>query len=283
MKKSTDYEMQEKNTGIKNHSASKIICTHAENCRKSSLAVFRYALPELYLDYNRVMRKFRICVIDDNEIDRLRFTTLLKQVDYPVAIYSFSCVRDFLDSREKSDIVFLDIELKEEDGIGLRNSVRNNTRWIIYMTSWKERMQEAFSSNVIAFLLKQDPDIALKEMIRRLFDEYLGKVVSFRTTAGIVDIPVSEIHMITRENRKLYIYVYNEEIQVFDLTLSELIELVGNDFIQTDRSRAVNYRHVIGFEGNDFVLDNGRQERISTRRKKQVIRLFMEKRLTFGH
>ena len=155
------------------------------------------------------MRKFRICVIDDSEIDRLRFTTLLKQVDYPVAIYSFSCVRDFLDSREKSDIVFLDIELKEEDGIGLRNSVRNNTRWIIYMTSWKERMQEAFSSNVIAFLLKQDPDIALKEMIRRLFDEYLGKVVSFRTTAGIVDIPVSEIHMITRENRKLYIYVYN--------------------------------------------------------------------------
>ena len=79
------------------------------------------------------------------------------------------------------------------------------------------------------------------------------------------------------------LYVYNEEIQVFDLTLSELIELVGNDFIQTDRSRAVNYRHVIGFEGNDFVLDNGRQERISTRRKKQVIRLFMEKRLTFGH
>ena len=151
-----------KNTGIRNHSASKIICTHAENCRKSSLAVFRYALPELYLDYNRVMRKFRICVIDDSEFDRLRFTTLLKQVDYPVAIYSFSCVRDFLDSREKSDIVFLDIELKEEDGIGLRNSVRNNTRWIIYMTSWKERMQEAFSSNVIAFLLKQDPDIALR-------------------------------------------------------------------------------------------------------------------------
>ena len=91
-----------KNTGIRNHSASKIICTHAENCRKSSLAVFRYALPELYLDYNRVMRKFRICVIDDSEFDRLRFTTLLKQVDYPVAIYSFSCVRDFLDSREKN-------------------------------------------------------------------------------------------------------------------------------------------------------------------------------------
>ena len=48
------------------------------------------------------MRKFRICVIDDSEIDRFRFTTLLKQVDYPVAIYSFSCVRDFLDSREKN-------------------------------------------------------------------------------------------------------------------------------------------------------------------------------------
>lgn len=229
------------------------------------------------------MRKFRICLIDDSENDRLRLTNLLKQMDYPVAIYSFSCVRDFLNFRGKSDIVFLDIELKEEDGIDLRKSVRNNTRWIIYITSWKERMQEAFSSDVIAFLLKQDPDITLKEKIRRLFDEYLGKIVSFRTTAGIVDIPVSEVYMITRENRKLFVYIHNEEIQVFDLTLSELIELVGNDFIQIDRSRAVNYRHVIGFEGNDFVLDNGRQERISTRRKKQVIRLFMEKRLTFGH
>lgn len=225
----------------------------------------------------------RIAVIDDCYEDALRIRTLIEHTGINCDISVFSCVEEFVSVEECFDLLFLDIDLGEKDGILESRKLKTKTRWIVYITSLKERMKDAFAFNVVGYLLKADSNEHLQEEIAGILKEYVCASIHVRTDTGYLDIPVSDIYVIARENRKLILYLHHTEIRIYDLTLSGIRELVGDDFLMTDRSVLVNCRHITDIRKDIIRLDNGRSERISARRVQTVTAEYMNRILSFRH
>ncbi len=91
-------------------------------------------------------------IIDNEKEDQLRFVSILKRIDSNFKIFEYESIS----SQTKCDFLLLDIELDEEDGIHQLSSCLKQTKYVIYISLVKERMQEAFSKNVIGFILKHN-------------------------------------------------------------------------------------------------------------------------------
>lgn len=216
-------------------------------------------------------------IIDNNQQDITRFTSLIKCACNNVDIHTFSDVSSFLSSAPSYDFLFLDIQLDNEDGIQLSSTCFKNTKHIVYISAIKDRMQEAFSRNVVGFLLKQDDDITLIQSIQKIIQTNSETYISLKLETGIQQFPVSSIYKITRENRKIFLYLKNTTIRIYDSNLKDIFEKTKAMMIWIDRSVLINYQHIISFIDDVITFDNQTKEVVNTRRKQEAFQSYLQK------
>lgn len=176
----------------------------------------------------------------------------------------------------EESFLLMDIQLKNEDAIERIDTCINRTDWIIYWTSSKERMQEAFGKSIIGYLLKESTDELLIEKLKNLFYKYQIETITVKTDNGMQQIPIQKIYKVTRENRKVRIYLKNNIISVYDTTLNRLYEEMKDTMLWIDRSIFVNLNKIKALGKNTIIFDNDNDERISFRRIKNVKEKVME-------
>lgn len=95
-------------------------------------------------------------IIDDNEIALKVTAQYISKVDYLKLLDSFSDPLKALTfiKNNKVDLVFLDIEMPEINGIEFIKSLQHPRPLIIFTTSHKEYALEAYDYNVTDFLVK---------------------------------------------------------------------------------------------------------------------------------
>lgn len=216
-------------------------------------------------------------IIDNNQQDRTRFTSLIKCACNNVEIHTFSNVSSFLSSTSIYDFLFLDIQLDNEDGIQLSSTCFKNTKHIIYISTIKDRMQEAFSRNVVGFLLKQDDNQTLIQSIQKIIQTNSETYISLKLETGIQQFPVSSIYKITRENRKVFLYLKNTTIRIYDTNLKDIFEKTKDMMIWIDRSVLINYQHITSFIDDVITFDNQTKEVVNTRRKQKAFQSYLQK------
>lgn len=216
-------------------------------------------------------------IIDNNQQDILRFTSLIRCACNNVEIHTFSNVSSYLSSTSTYDFLFLDIQLDNEDGIFLSSTCFKNTTHIIYISTIKDRMQEAFSRNVVGFLLKQDDDKTLIQSIQKIIQANSETYISLKLETGIQQIPVSSIYKITRENRKVFLYLKNTTIRIYDINLKDIFEKTKDIMIWIDRSVLINYQHITSFIDDVITFDNQTKEVVNTRRKQEAFQSYLQK------
>lgn len=100
-------------------------------------------------------RVYRCFIVDDNELDRLSLQSHIKR-------HSFLHISGVFDSAEKAlmqiqaeppDVVFLDIDLPESNGIDLRKQL-DHIPACIFVTSFPEYAAEAFDVSAVDFMVK---------------------------------------------------------------------------------------------------------------------------------
>ena len=171
----------------------------------------------------------------------------------------------------------LDIELDKEDGIYESLKCRSLTKYIIYISAISDRMQEAFAQNVIGYILKSDDDNTIQNVLTKLIHQYTEKYICVKTMHGLQNIPLSSIYKITRENRKIFVYLHSSSIRTFDTNLKSIYEQSKDSMIWIDRSIMVNYRHISEFNDSKITLDNQSIEYVSIRRKQIAFHEYLQK------
>ena len=100
----------------------------------------------------------RVAICDDIEIYREYVEELCQRYfgNDLECVNCFSSGEDLLNTKEAFDLLFLDIEMPGVDGISVKNHYEMVQKdvLIIFLTSHKERIREAFGKNVFAFLDK---------------------------------------------------------------------------------------------------------------------------------
>lgn len=177
------------------------------------------------------------------------------------------------------DILLLDIEMGEMNGVELAGRVRrdNEKIQIIFITGYPDYMAEGYDVSALHYLMKPVGEEKLLRVLDRAA-ERLQK--SERALLLSVD---GEVRRIRRDSVQ-YVEAFSHSVSVVTSqdtirvrkSLSEMEEMLGEDFIRCHRCYLVGLRFVRSLSKKEIVLDSGVSLPLSRGASPAVHRAFVD-------
>lgn len=219
------------------------------------------------------MLKIGIC--DDEQIVRdilrKKVEVCLNEAGVQAEIIFFQQGLDLLETGEDIDILFLDIEMPEMDGIEAGKKLRQQGKdcRIIVATSMVERFKEAFHINAFRFITKPFELEEIKEALQEAVASLGGieKIEVYRNREKY-NILCKDIFFMEAIDSSVE-FVLEEGRYRKESSLSELEkELEKTIFFRINRQCIVNINKIAQYEkGNIWI--HGEIKKVSQRRKKE--------------
>lgn len=154
-----------------------------------------------------------IAILDDEEVYRNQIETLIKQHFPKDTVFTYPTVMALLSSHSDVDLLLLDIEMPQMDGLTFAKTYEERFPNIIYITTHDELVYDAFGRNILGFIKKSD----LEEKLTEKLNEYLASntpTLTIQTEFDELTIPIHQI-----------IYFYYEAFTVLMVTKKQAIKL----------------------------------------------------------
>ena len=192
-------------------------------------------------------------------------------------IYVFSSGKEMIESGMDYDILLLDIEMPKQDGISIKEYFETNRKQtrIIFITSHKERVLEAFGKNVVSFLLKPLERESFWKVMEKALSDLCGPVLEIEENGETFIIAARQIKYIEAQDK--YTLTVTEEGEYLMRRTMKFWEnaLPCQDFARVHKSYLVNLEY---FEkkGEEVWLDQGKTVKISRLKKKEIMEKYKE-------
>lgn len=182
--------------------------------------------------------------------------------------------------KEKYDLIFLDIEFPNMNGVEtgkyIRKVLNNNITQIAYISSKQEYAMELFKVHPLDFL-KKPLD---KEQLEELIDDYITisgaqkEVFRYKKGYSSHKIEVQKIMYFVRDNRKVSMYT-TEGVETFYESLESIYDRIKNyGFLFIHKSYMVNYRYVQVIKYDSVIMSDNAEFSISQSRRKQIREIY---------
>ncbi len=219
--------------------------------------------------------------IDDEEIYFPLLRKVLNNNNWNDDIDTFSDTEVFLCSMKNNhyDLVFLDIEMPDNNGIFLSEQIRdiNADTMIVYLTNHTETMFRAYGINVIGFIDKSRIDKQMPFVLRKAMDLFgQKKTVSMKSKDGqTIQLELSKILFCEIKNRKIFLYTsYGSKYILNYSTINDVYSLLDSDqMVYITRSAFINIKkiesigkeelHLFGYSKPLFI-SRTRREQVNT-------------------
>lgn len=209
----------------------------------------------------------RIAVVDDESIFRKQTASAI------VSLYGRENVSCFLysDGSEllrsiangfELDAVFLDIEMKDVDGMSCAKAIRKVNRDIpiVFLTSHTEMAMEGYEVDAFRFLAKPvEPDklrATLLDLERMLKED--EKIV-LREDGEDVILPVKDLIYAEASNNSVR-FVFRGSSHETRMKFSDAVRTIDSlsrDFLKVHRSYVVSLAHIRKVNSGEILMDNG--------------------------
>lgn len=197
-------------------------------------------------------------------------TSVMMSSEQAYDIHSFeeydSKFYKIMDSKISNKIYILDIETKRSSGIDIARKIRSKdvNSIIIFLTSHHELGSVLLRDEImfLTFINKLDDyENRLISAVKKSIDVIgKNKILRFEHHGTIFTIPEKDIIYITRDGVERKIII-KTDCTDFKLTksLSEMVELLSNDFVYSHRSCIVNKRRIMAIDKRKkkITFDNG--------------------------
>lgn len=209
-----------------------------------------------------MQKSLQVLIVEDEFITQKTISNSLIEIGYEVSGLAMSAEEaiDFLKS-ETVNFVILDINIKgEKNGIWLGNYIKENYNLpFIYLTAYSdnETLTNALKTEPFSYLVKPFQKHDLLTAIEVSILNY-NKLNPKKEQALLVKhnevykkISISNINYV--ESDKNYLKLYCEDdIYRYRSTITDFINLLPKEFIQTHKGFIVNSKKIAGFS-NSFV------------------------------
>jgi two-component system LytT family response regulator len=252
------------------------------------------------------LEDIRVLVVDDEAPARQRLVDLLRQDSHVTAVLEASdgLTAVAMIERERPDLVFLDVQMPELDGLGVLDAVGPKQMPLtVFVTAYDQHAIRAFESNALDYLLKPFSDERLEAALARArarltelkvgeFGQsmlhllaavprrelYLDRLV-IKSAGATHFLKVTDIDWIEGAGVYVNLHVAGREL-LYRAALNQLAaRLDPTRFIRVHRSAIVNIDSIVRLEPvshGEFavILKNGGQARVS-----RTFRVALEERL----
>lgn len=222
----------------------------------------------------------RIAVCDDEEVIVQQMEDMIRKFLAECNISKYLSSNDLLKFCLKFDIIFLDIQMENMNGI---ETAREISRYeedivIIFITGVKEYVFEAFDVSVFHYLLKPVNEEKLKEVTCRAVKEINKKAekqrLFIKTRDKSYSIDVCDILFMENEMRKIAIHTKREIIR-FCGVMQELEEKAGNSFYRCHRGYLVNMTYIAEYDNENIYLTNGDKVYLAREKYQDFVKHYM--------
>ena len=228
------------------------------------------------------MEKVRIGLCDDDAVVlgmlKRQIENIMKEVEGEYEIETFSSGKELLSVIGSLNLVFLDIEMPELDGIevGKRIQMKNPKCKIIIATGRIERFKEAFCVNAFRFVTKPFCQEEVGEAIKSYLKGRIGRTkISVYQNRVLYDIEQKDITYLSAYGS--YIEVITEKgIFRKEMSLSEMEkQLEAGMFFRVHRKYIVNMAKIDTYQ-NGVIWVNERKIEVARRKKKEFEQRYLE-------
>lgn len=195
----------------------------------------------------------------------------------------YTDAQDLLDNFEliQYDLIFLDIELKNHNGMDIARELKsiNSECIIVFVSSYKKYMHESYWVGASQYLNKPINGTLFNQELKRLVNLYksLNRSVYFNTSLGTKLIKTDSIIYLetSYSTYKLYTTVgsYYGNSKAIMHTKKELLNF---HFFQLNRSIIINFKHVDTFKSDSIRMINKDELSITKRKRKEFKERFFD-------
>lgn len=174
------------------------------------------------------------------------------------------------------DILLLDIEMKQMDGMEAARRIRkvDGSVVIVFITNASQYAINGYEVQALSYLLKPVPYFAFSQEIKRCIEAVRRQSddsMLFEARSQRTRVELKSIVYIESIRHTIVIHTLDGKLSVTS-TLKELeAQLAEHDFFRSNSCYLVNLRHVTGIEDQDCIMSNGERLRISRPRKKAFV------------
>lgn len=209
---------------------------------------------------------YKIAVCDDSGADRDYISSLVRQwgtaKDHTVRISPFPSSESFLFhyTEEKDyDILLLDIEMGEMDGVTMAKELRrdNDTVQIIFITGYSDYIAEGYEVAALHYLTKPVDGDKLFQVLTRAVGRLRRNepTLTLELPGEVVRVPLSKIRYVDVLHN--YVTVHADRDYNLKRPLGELEQELGGQFYRIGRSCVVNLNFVSRVTRTSVELSGG--------------------------
>lgn len=228
----------------------------------------------------------KIAVLDD---ERFFVEDILERINHfqindvvPNLFNGFTNPIQFLESFtiEQYDLVFIDVEMEEKDGLEVAREIRKiKQNCIIIFVSGFDYKHDSYKVEAFQYIDKPIDEILFQDELDRAIRKYkrLNQNIIINTYTGNKCIFTRDILYLRTSYRHYYLYTTEKIIEGASKSIMKAKgELIQYHFFQINRSVIINLGQIDTFTSEWLTMNNGETFTIAKKRRKDFKIKYME-------
>ena len=220
----------------------------------------------------------RIAICDDEKhmSDHIRsfVSDFFRKKNQESIIHMFSSGEELLSYNGQIDILFLDIQMKDMDGMETARKLRADQfrGFLVFITVLKEMVFQSFEVQAYDYLVKPVDEKQFEKTMERLYasmqnaseDSLLVQKGYERRIIAMDEIIFCEII-----DRKIYLNLTSGEVVDYYERIEKLETKLDNRFYRCHRSYLINLKYLKSYKNGTAYMDNGKEIPVSRLRSRE--------------
>ena len=202
------------------------------------------------------------------------------------SVSSFHDGRALLESGTSFDVIFLDIQMEQPDGMETARLLRRrgDHSLLVFVTVLKELVFDAFQVEAYDYLLKPLDSARFKQTMNRVLrslKQRTAEDIVIQRGTGCEVVLLSDIVYCEVLGRKIYLHKSDGTVSDYYDKLEDLERRVDGRFFKCHRSYLVNLDYVRGCQDGQVLLSQGERipaSRLRERELTQALLRYMKER-----
>lgn len=236
------------------------------------------------------MLHLRIGICDDEDAYLQDITSRLDQytikydidISYKAYTSGIELLNHLKTGSTNYDVLFLDMEMPEIDGISLADRIREIRRniLIVFISNYPKYMQDSFCVHPFYYLVKPLSDVTflktMKDIIFTLENEHKHvTLLHTDNTERMIDIKdILYIDVADAKKGLLRFHFFNHSLVAKGKVSDWEAKLSDYDFFPCHRGILINLAHIHYFERNTAIMDNSDKVPLSRGNEKKLKTLY---------